>query len=94
MAHPIICAPLNIIRSIKRGTFFFRNKLRQKLTLGTILQIRIFIVENKAIQNCINLKTTNLYISKNTFKNIYINNKILIKFRNNRTRDGQENVAH
>ena len=29
--------------------------------------IRIFIVDDKAIQNCINLKITSLYISMNTF---------------------------
>ena len=33
-----------------------------------IARIRIFIVEDKATQNCINFKTTSLYLSTNTFQ--------------------------
>ena len=32
--------------------------------------MRIFIVQDKAIQNCVNIKTTSLYISTNTFQAI------------------------
>ena len=32
------------------------------------VRIKIFIVEDKAIKNCINFKTTSLYISTNTFQ--------------------------
>ena len=39
-------------------------------TMRHFFRIRIFFVEYKAIQNCINLKTTNLYISINTFQAI------------------------
>ena len=35
---------------------------------ATVIRIRIFIEEEKAIQNSIILKTTSLYISTNTFQ--------------------------
>ena len=41
------------------------------LRLRGKIRIRIFIVEDKAIQNCIHLKTTSLYISTNTFQATY-----------------------
>ena len=37
------------------------------------VRIRIFIVEEKPIQNGINLNTTSLYISTNTFQATFIN---------------------
>ena len=55
--------------------------LREGFHGVTILQvIRIFIVEDKTIQNSINLKTTSLYTSTNTFQAICLNTFQTITF--------------
>ena len=40
----------------------------QSLKVSHSMRIRIFIVEDKAVQNGINLKTTSLYVSSNIFQ--------------------------
>ena len=66
------------IYQLETSKFISRDKCENLtfniMTLATaeernfFISIRIFIVEDKVIQNCINLKTKNLHISKNNFE--------------------------